>query len=283
MRTLIYAMLLIVQFGMTPFVSANDAAGPNWPTDERLVQIDDAIRNGRFVQADAMLVPIENDGTGHMESERLFVRAKYHAALGNLEAATATLKQIDLMKIDRCEGDSLTGWIATEQGQWNKAILKLASALEWCGDDAVLWNMLGLALSAKREYPAALEAFDTALLLKPSHPALLNNRALALIGSNQFDAALMALDQAIAAQPENREIQNNLDYLAGMAGHPLQRRTSDNDTIWAIRLARAGDGARAGAKEARATAYFANAAILLDRYDAHIWQQGELDRQTTGE
>ena len=283
MRSFILVMLALSQIDMAQGVLADDTIAETQIIGRQLTLADQAIQAGRLVQADAMLTQLEIDAAGDAPSSLIFVRAKYHAVNGNVEAAAAQLSRVDLTKIDRCEGDGLTGWIATEQSQWNKAILQLASAVEQCGDDPVLWNMLGLALLAKHEYTAAIEAFDSALLGKPEHPALLNNRALALIGDNQLAVALRDLNLAIGHEPENTAIQNNIDYLTGLSGISMERRGSDSDTVWAMRLARAGDGARGSSRNEQSTAYFANAAILLDHYDAQIWQRGDPGQHSTRE
>jgi hypothetical protein len=52
------------------------------------------------------------------------------------------------------------------------------------------------------------------------------------------------------------------------------RSAKDSDAAWATRLARTGEGASDAARGGDATAYFANAALLLDRFDSRIWSLG---------
>lgn len=239
-----------------------------------LEQAETATLAGRYVQADAMLSWLEQKGPSEAGGDLAIARAEYHFARGNVKEASSALDRTGAEVGGICRRSRVSGWIAGKAGDWNKAILRLASAIEHCGEDASLWNLLGLSLIGKGELVAGLEAFDSALMLEPRNAALLNNRALALIAAGRREAALNDLHQAKQLQPENAAIAGNVDYLSGLLGIAPERDVADNDADWAARLARAGEGARDASRGGEATAYFASATLLLDRFDPRIWSLG---------
>lgn len=241
---------------------------------EVLTQADNALVAGRLVQADAMLSTLELAELPDATKSVALSRAEYHMARGDIDMAGGALSKIGENPGKECRYERVSGWIAGKSGQWNKAILKLADAIDLCGEGADLWNLFGLALIGKKEYSAALEAFDSALLLDPKNPALLSNRALALVASGRLEAALQDLMEARKLQPENLTIMGNADYLSGLMGVAPVRQSEDSDNIWAQRLARAGDGANDSARKADAISHFANATLLLDRFDFQLWSRG---------
>lgn len=259
----------------TPCKAQSTGAGANG-IEAFLQQIDAATGAGRFVQAEAMLVQLERDTSAPTSSKVALSRAEFHMAKGNDAEAAAALRQVGQYTESGesvCRYSRLSGWIAGNSGEWNTAILQLATAVDACGNDASLWNLLGLALIGKGEYSASLEAFDSALILQPEHPGLLNNRALAFASAGKYDSAMLDLNRAAAAAPGDASIRDNADYLSGVLDVAPERREVDSDTLWAARLARTGDGARDANRSGSATAYFANAALLSERFDAHIWAQ----------
>jgi tetratricopeptide (TPR) repeat protein len=265
-------LLLVAALSASP-ARAGQQDVPKADAANLLHEIDVAIAAGRLVQADAMLSWIEAGDPDATSSEAAFRRAEYHMASGNADLAAKALQAAGNDAGSGCRRKRLSGWIAGKTAKWNPAILQLSAAVENCPVDAALWNWLGLALVGKREFAAALEAFDSALHIDPRHPALHNNRALALVGLGQYDAALADVKKALALSPVDRAIRDNADYLSGVVGAEPVRTAADSDTIWASRLARTGDGARDANRNGNAYAYFANAALLMDRFDAHIWAQ----------
>ncbi len=271
----IVAAWLILGAGILAYPAATSAADAQ-PKDARatLELAEWATLAGRFVQADAMLDLLETEGSTEIADSVTIARAELQMATGDVAGATMALRNGSGEAGGICRRSKLLGWIAGKNQEWNKAILMLSQAVEKCGGDASLWNILGLALAGKREHAASLEAFDSALILQPGNPALLSNRALALVGAGQYEAALFDLREAIAAKPDSAIIQNNIDYLSGVLGIGLKRMAGDSDTLWAGRLAKAGEGARDAARPQEAQALFAGAALLQDRFDPRIWSLG---------
>ena len=277
MRGAAATLLLSASWSAPSFSSmarANGVAAARPDAASLFEQIDTATRAGRLVQADAMLTWLEKYDSTVSASLVALHRAEYNMVKGEVAAAATALSRVGVDDGNACRRSRLLGWIAGKSAEWNKAILKLADAIEQCGDDASLWNLLGLALLGKGEYAAGLEAFESALILQPQHPGLLNNKALALAGAGRHDAALTDLQMALGTAPDDPSIRNNLDYLSGVLGIAPIRSDNDSDAIWAVRLARTGEGARDADRGRNAMAYFANAALLSDRFDAQIWAQG---------
>lgn len=245
---------------------------PDWQTV--LAQTDSAVGAGRHVQAEIMVDWLEENAPGEARGRIALSKAELSVARGDVTAAAEAFAHTTPADGGACRHSRVAGWIAGKTGAWNRAIVQLAAAIESCEDDAELWNLLGLALTAKAEFDAALEAFDSALLLEPAHPALLNNRALALLAAGRIDAAGEDLRAATRLRPDDRVIVGNLDYLSAMQGSAPVRADGDSDARWAMRLARAGEGAHAAARQDDAAAYFASATLLLDRFDPRLWSLG---------
>jgi Flp pilus assembly protein TadD len=269
----IAAMLAFWASASTP-TNADEGDAAKHSVDTMLQQIDAATRTGRFVQAEAMLSELERGGPTIATGKVALHWAEFYMAKGDVAKAADSLHRADDDSEYGCRHSRLTGWVAGKSAEWNTAILQLSDAVENCSDDASLWNLLGLALIGKGEFSASLEAFDSALILEPNHPGLLNNRALAEVSNGRHEAAMMDLRRAAIANPRDVSIRDNIDYLSGVLGFALVRDEHDSDASWAARLTKAGDGARDANRTGNATAYFANAALLSDRFDPKIWALG---------
>jgi tetratricopeptide (TPR) repeat protein len=248
----------------------------SWP--ELLGQANAAVRAGRMVQADAMLIWLEQNAPSDFTGPIALARAEHAMVNGNIERAQAAIAEVPKDSVDRCRWGGVHGGIATSKQHWNSAILELAWVVEHCEQSAFAWNLLGLALSGKGEYAASIEAFDTALALRPDDPALLNNRALARIASGTFEKALAELQQARRIAPDDSAIRDNADFLSGFLGLMPSRAAKDGDAIWAARLAKTGDGARVAGRTADATSLFANAALLMDHFSPKLWNLAQDER-----
>jgi Flp pilus assembly protein TadD len=274
MRAVKIAALLAFWASAPTLANADKGDAAKHSADTMLQQIDAATRTGRLVQAEAMLSELERGGSTVATGKVALHRAEFYMAKGDATNAADALYLADDDSAYGCRHSRLSGWIAGKKSDWNTAILKLSDAVENCSDDASLWNLLGLALIGKREFAASLEAFDSALILLPNHPGLLNNRALALVSDGKHEAAMLDLRRAAIANPGDVSIRDNIDYLSGVLGIALVRDERGSDASWAARLTKAGEGARDANRSDNATAYFANAALLSDRFDAQVWAQG---------
>lgn len=257
--------------------ASDQIVAQNW--HQLLAQADSAIQAGRLVQAETMLIWLEHNAPQAAMNDVALAKAEYYMSKGNVVEASSALATVDKYTGDTCKFSKVGGWVAGKNAEYSQAILLLAAAIERCGEDAALWNLFGLSLLGKGETAAALEAFDSAILLAPRHPALLNNRALALLASGRADAALSDLQTALQYSPEDIVAGTNADYLSGLTGREPVRRDGESDSAWAQRLATVGEGARAASRTNDAKAYFAQATLHYERFDPRIWSLGSAQQQ----
>ncbi|MDZ4686983.1 MAG: tetratricopeptide repeat protein [Planctomycetaceae bacterium] len=115
----------------------------------------------------------------------------------------------------------------TRLKRYDEAIVDAKHAIAIKVDFADAHNHLGNALLMSGEAKAALEAYDTALRLSPSHPQYRANRASALLAGGQTDAAVAEFNALLESRPP--------DSVAAMA---LWRRAEAWDAAGAADRAR---------------------------------------------
>lgn len=94
------------------------------------------------------------------------------------------------------------GELHRQHGDFEKALLDLAAAEKLDpGSDAVLLSRGNTLLDA-RSFPAALQALDDFLALRPSHLKARLLRARALVEMRRFEEALRDFDEVIRRAPE---------------------------------------------------------------------------------
>jgi protein O-GlcNAc transferase len=91
------------------------------------------------------------------------------------------------------------------------ALLRRASAQEPANAEALFH--LGNLLSLRREFPAALEAYERALLFAPGHPELLVNLGITLAQSGDARLAEARYREALQRQPAHAGALGNLGQL----------------------------------------------------------------------
>ena len=266
----IVLFVLIAAFGFAGIkaepMSAEQSEG-------HLLQIEQALAAGRLVQADAMLHGLKDKvATGYHNRINLLL-ADLHATREEITAAEAAITQVDGILVDSCRYNDVLGRIAFQRLQWKAAGLHIATAIELCPADAGRWNLLGQSLSHAGEYKASIEAYDAALRLKPDHAALLNNRALAYGYDGASQSALADLVRAVQIDPDNSLFRQNLAFLKANLGLPLSTLADGQEAESGVMLAKAGEGALAAQREGDATAYFAQALLKMERFDAEIWRR----------
>lgn len=236
-----------------------------------LQQADQAIRDGRLVQAEHMIEWLDQNPDAVSDDDLALIKAEYAIAGNDISGATSAIDMIKDISRNICRQNSARGWVAVNKGELNKAILSLASAAKHCPDDAGIWNFLGLAFVMKGETAAAAQAFEQALQLAPDNAELINNHALALVQRGELSLAMQQLDAATAKAPENHLILANRDFVSGMLGRMPVRNALDSDSVWSNRLVNAGKGAKAAERTPEATALFSRALLLLDHFDVTVW------------
>jgi tetratricopeptide (TPR) repeat protein len=265
----VWAVALVLIGPATGYAQPAPVSGPAEFAAQQTQEADQAIRAGRFVQADAILLWFEQNPVPGFEADAALLRAEFHMAKRDVAEANTALSRVP--DLQTCRAQAVSSWIASQGLHWNKAILAAAAATESCGNDPQNWNLLGLALAGKDELTASREAFDKALELAPGTPALLSNRAMILTRLGMFKQASADLDLAATLKPDDPTIQRNRDFFRAALGAEPIRQSAENDTHWATRLANAGDGAFANQRREQAIALYSQSALLLDRFDARIW------------
>lgn len=248
----------------SPAMSETDVAG-------LLTQVEMAISVGRLTQAESMLNGMKHSLPEGLSERHALLSAELHMASGDVAAANREIAALSPETAEPCRYGGIMGWLAYQTGDWNRAISMLAKSVDACPDDAGRWNLLGLALVRKQEMPAALEAFDQALILAPAHPALLNNRALAYAYSGKSGTALSDLEKAAAIAPDNSGIIANLAVMRANSGLDAPLANGQDPQMQALILEKAGEGASAAARYDSARSYFAEALLRSERFDPSLW------------
>ena len=250
---------------------ATDKALGDDEIESQLVQIELAISAGRLTQAASMLQGLDGKYPGKFQERHAILSAELHMASGDAVAAAKAIAAMPDPTSDPCRYGGVTGWLAFQGGDWNRAISMLATSVEACPDDPGRWNLMGLALLHKNEMSAALEAFDKALSFAPSHPALLNNRALAYAYSGEAGAAIIDLEQAAHFAPDNVGIIANLALLKSNSGLDALLPQVQDSQAQALIWQKAGDGALAAKRNDVARAYYTQALLRSERFDPELW------------
>lgn len=250
---------------------SNEEAQTPASSERFLQQADQAIRDGRLVQAKHMIEWLDQNPDTLSSDDLALIKAEYAIAGNDIFGASTAIDAIKDVSRNICRQDSVRGWVALNKNELNKAILSFANAAKHCPGDAGIWNFLGLTFVRKGETAAAKQAFEQALQLTPENAELINNHALALVQQGELLLALQQLEVATSKAPENQLIVANRDFVTGMLGKMPVRNARDNDNVWSSRLINTGKGAKAAERTTEATALFSRALLLLDHFDDTVW------------
>lgn len=91
---------------------------------------------------------------------------------------------------------------AEQQNNWDQAVTLLQPAAQQNPDQELLWAYLGDAYRGDKKYPEAIDAYQTAIKLKPTG-AYYNGLAEAYAKSGKTDEAIAAYDKAAQVEPAN--------------------------------------------------------------------------------
>jgi Flp pilus assembly protein TadD len=238
-----------------------------------LVQADAAMREGRFVQAAQMIDWLEKNPGATVTDDVYLLKAELAIARNDVGGAENALLGLQYADRNLCRQEAAKGWVAGNRNRLDIAIIALAKAAKSCSEDAGIWNLLGLAFMRKGETEAGKQAFDQALMLEPANPDILNNHALMLVQNGDLQLAMQELAQASQVAPANRMISANRDFVSGMLGEAPVRQATESDRGWSQRMLNVAKGAKAAERGAEASALFARALLLLDRFDANVWSE----------
>lgn len=254
-------------------LAAQDTVTSGVDQEFYLTQADAALRDGRVTQAGQMIAWLERNGDRIASDDVALLRAEYAIAGQDMAKAKTALAAIKEPTRNICRVASARGWIAAHDEELDDAIVAFATATQNCPRDASNWNLLGLIFVRKGETIAAREAFGNALILAPNEPEILNNHALALLQNGELELASDQLETAARYAPENRLILANFDFVAGMRGIVPDRRPTDSDADWSVRLIDIAKGAKAASRSPQANALFSRALLTLDHFNESVWAE----------
>lgn len=273
-----YCIGLLVLLALAPFPALADE--PQLATadaESQLTQIELALTAGRLTQAGSMLHALDGRLPNELGTRHKLLSAELHMASGDAVAAASAIDGLSIEDGDPCRFGGVSGWLAYQAGDWNRAISMLSKSVEACPDDAGRWNLMGLSLVRKAEAAAAIEAFDQALFLAPNHPALLNNRALAYAYLGMAGAAIADLERAVSIADGDSAIMANLAVLRANSGLEAPLTQGQDPQTQSLLLARAAEGASAADRHAAARSYYARALLRSERFDPDLWAKATAD------
>jgi predicted O-linked N-acetylglucosamine transferase (SPINDLY family) len=117
---------------------------------------------------------------------------------GQLLQARAVYKEILAVRPRHFDALHLLGMIAAQTGDPEKAVELIGIAIEIDPANPAPHNNRGLALTALKQWEAAVNAFDHAIALKADYAEAFFNRGNVFYHLAQWDAALANYEQAIA-------------------------------------------------------------------------------------
>ena len=267
----VLALTLLLSLVLCPASKASEAYGAAIGAEMYLQQADQALREGRIVQAGQMIEWLEQNSNRVSPDDVALIKAEFAIINGDVASAANSVNAIADPFRNGCRQDTVRGWVAANQNKLDAATSALTRAAKKCPADPGVWNLLGLVFIKNGEKAAGQEAMGRALSLVPNNAELLNNFAIALVQQGELELAMKQLDLAAVADPDNQLILANRDFLSGMMGKMPLRRDSDSDAVWSTRLVNIGKGATAAQNLPEATALFSRAVLLQDYFEDAMW------------
>jgi putative PEP-CTERM system TPR-repeat lipoprotein len=140
--------------------------------------------------------------------------AQVQIAAKQTSEARKSLQEAIRLKPDLAEAQLLLGSLEIQSARYDEA-LKIAKQIQQQNPKALAgWALEGDAAQAKKQYPAALAAYERAHKLAPS-PATLIGQHRALAGSGRFDEGAKRLADWLAVHPQDHRTRL---YLAEQLG-----------------------------------------------------------------
>lgn len=151
--------------------------------------------------------------------------AKVQLAMKRTDEARKNLQEAVRLKPDLTEAQLLLGGLDIQSARYDEA-MRIARELERQNPKGPAgWTLEGDLALARKQYPAALAAYERAHALAPS-PATLIGQHQALAGSGRFDEGAKRLAGWLAAHPQDRRTRL---YLAQeQSAHGQYRAAADH-------------------------------------------------------
>ena len=161
-----------------------------------------------------------------LDVSAMFAEAVARHQNGRLAEAQALYSAILRIQPEHFGALHLTGVIATQSHDHQKAVELIVKAIAINPDDAAAHSNLGAAHQALKNLDAAIAAYDKAIALKPAYAEAYHNRGMVLQKLGQPEVALADFNRAIALRPNYAEAYNN----RGMALQALRQFDAAKDS-----------------------------------------------------
>ena len=143
--------------------------------------------------------------------------AQVQIAMKQASEARKSLQEAIRLKPDLTEAQLLLGSLEIQSARYDEA-LKIARQIQQQNPKALAgWALEGDAAQAKKQYPAALAAYERAHKLAPSSATLIGQHQ-ALAGSGRFDEGAKRLADWLAAHPQDHRTRLYLAERLGAHG-----------------------------------------------------------------
>jgi predicted O-linked N-acetylglucosamine transferase (SPINDLY family) len=145
-----------------------------------------------------------------MPPEQAIRIALEHHQAGRLASADAIYQQVLVDHPAHANALYLSGLIAGQLGQLNRATDLLRRAVDAAPTRPEFWLQYGIALRSSRNIPLAIASFERAVALKPGDPQLHYILANALQSVGQFERSIVSYQRALEIKPDYADAVGNL-------------------------------------------------------------------------
>lgn len=153
-----------------------------------------AQRQGDLATAMALYTQVLAKAPGHSKARK---------AVQNLRRMGGSGRSLSQGDVDQVLAQMQAGRFA-EAAEATRALILIAPK------EALLFNILGMALVNSDRASEAVQAFEKCVRLKPNYPEALSNLGSALVSVNQYDRALPYLENAVRLNPGLAEAHHNI-------------------------------------------------------------------------
>ena len=128
---------------------------------------------------------------------------------GELEKARVAYEDILIINPKNFDALRLSGMVAAQTKQWDKALSLFTDALKINDTSATVYNNRGIVLNELKRLEDALESYDKAIEFECGYAEAYYNRGIALEELKRLDDAVASYDKAIALKPDYVDVLNN--------------------------------------------------------------------------
>jgi len=140
--------------------------------------------------------------------EKLQKAFELHNA-GELEQARVAYEDILIINPKQFDALQLSGMVAAQTKQWDKALSLFTDALKINTTSATVYNNCGIVLNELKRLEDALESYDRAIQFECDYAEAYYNRGIVLNELKRLEDARTSYDKAIALKPDYAEAFNN--------------------------------------------------------------------------